>query len=372
MQLDKRIRSWGLPAAIAVAVVLWLFSGSPEEETTLPDTSALTAAETASDSVRVRTQSAESVTRTIVINGRTEAARSVTLAAETDGRIVSIAADRGANVASGELLIELDMRDREARLAMAEAMVRQREVENEARQSLKGESFVSEAQLAESEANLAAARAELERARLDLEFRQVRAPFDGALLERSVEVGDFVAVGDPIATFVDNRELVVSADLSEFDAAYVETGQVAEATLATGETLSGTIRYVAPVANESTRTFLVEMIVDNSDGSLRAGGTAELRLPAEKIEAHRVSPALLTLDDAGTVGVKIVDEDGIVRFAPADIALTTTEGVWIAGLPETTTFITVGQGYVDSGSTVNPVPEDDIPTALAVRDEDED
>ena len=61
-----------------------------------------------------------------------------------------------------------------------------------------------------------------------------RAPFAGALQTRAVEVGDFVKAGDPIATFVDNRTIIVSANVSEFDAGYVAVGQSAEAKLATG------------------------------------------------------------------------------------------------------------------------------------------
>jgi multidrug efflux system membrane fusion protein len=188
------------------------------------------------------------------------------------------------------------------------------------------------------------------------------------LQARSVEVGDFVKRGDPIATYVDNRTIIVSANLSEFDARYVEVGDQAEARLATGETVSGRIRYVAPVADEATRTYTVELEVANPGGALRAGGTAELRIPAESVLAHRVSPSLLTLDDAGNVGVKIVNDDGLVEFVVADVALSSSDGVWLAGLPQTATIITVGQGYVAAGARVTAVPESDAETAVARED----
>jgi len=371
-------RSWLISFGIAVAIGLWLLSGmlgTPGEDKDAPggaDSSAAGSPPSDSrNSVRVRTQSAEEIQRTIAVNGETAPARIVRLAAETDGRVVYIGAERGSNVDTGEVIVRLDQRDRQARLRQAEAMVTQREVEFDAREKLKSSSYVSEAQLKEAAAALEAARAELTRARLDLEFMTVRAPFDGALQARAVEVGDFVSIGDPIATFVDNRKIIVSADLSEFDARYVSVGQPAAATLATGETVRGRIRYVAPVADESTRTFNVELEVDNEDGDLRAGGTAELFIPAEKVLAHRISPALLTLDDAGNVGVKIVDEDGQVDFIVADIARATSDGVWVAGLPETATIITVGQGFVPEGAVVNAVPESDIDTAVAIKTEDE-
>ena len=301
------------------------------------------------------------------MNGKTAPARSVELAAETDGRVEYIGAARGASLQRGAVIARLDKRDREARLAQAEATVKQREVEYEGRARLKSASYVSEAQLQEAVALLQAARAELTRARLDLDYMTIDAPFDGALLSRVVEVGDFVKRGDPIAIYVDNLTIIVSANLSEFDARFVDVGDNAQATLATGETVRGRIRYVAPVADEATRTFTVELEVDNADGALRIGGTAELHIPAEEVFAHRIAPSLLTLDDAGNVGVKIINDAGLVEFVVADIVMSSNDSVWLAGLPQTATIITVGQGYVTNGSVVAAIPEANVNTTVAIR-----
>jgi multidrug efflux system membrane fusion protein len=369
----KRHKSWLMSGSIVILVVLWLASGQVSNDNPEPASRAepIAAVGAPKNAVRVRTQSAEEVMRTIVINGKTEPARIVELAAETDGRVEFIGAKRGASLERGDIIVRLDERDRSARLAQARALVRQREVEYEARERLKSESYVSEAQLQEAFALLETARADLTRAELDLEYMTVRAPFAGALQSRMVEIGDFVKRGDPIATYVDNRTIIVSANVSEFDAQAVEVGETAEARLATGEVVHGRIRYVAPVADEATRTFTVELEVENRDGQLRAGGTAELRVPAEVVLAHRISPSLLTLDDAGNVGVKIVNDQGEVEFVVADIALSSYDGVWLAGLPETATIITVGQGYVAPGSVVAAIPERDVETAVAIKDNEE-
>ena len=370
----EKHRSWFYSAGIAVLVAVWLLSGqfSDDSEADSGEIAAAAPLDNASKGrVRVRTQVAEEVTRTIVVNGKTAPARVVELSAETEGRIASIGAKRGANITAGTVIVRLDERDRSARLAEARAVVTQREVEYEARAKLKAESYVSEAQLQEGMALLEAARAELRRAELDLEYMVVRAPFDGAIQSRVAEVGDFLKVGDPIATFVDNRTIIVSASVSEFDAGAVKYGATAEAKLATGEKVTGKIRFISPVADEATRTFQVELEVDNSDGALRAGGTAELYIPAETIMAHRISPSLLTLDDAGNIGTKIIDDDGKVQFVVADIAQSSSNGVWVAGLPDSVTIITVGQGFVTTGSLVDAVPEDEIDTAVARKREGE-
>ena len=372
MDLGKfeKYRSWLYSAGIAILIAGWLLSGQfgNSDDTTDERSAAIAKTTIAPQSkVRVRTQIAEEVTRTIIVNGKTAPARVVELSAETDGRVESIGAKRGANIDRNTVIVRLDERDRSARLAQAEATVRQREVEYEARARLKVESYVSEAQLQEGVALLEAARAELTRARLDLDYMQVRAPFDGALQARAVEIGAFLKVGDPIATFVDNRTIIVSANVSEFDARFVHVGMTAKAILATGEDVYGKIRYVAPVADEATRTFTVELEVDNRDGAIRAGGTAELHIPAESILAHRISPSLLTLDDAGNIGLKIINDSGKVEFVVADIVLSAGDGIWVAGLPETVTIITVGQGFVTTGSIVAAIPESEIKTTVAKK-----
>jgi len=364
-----RHRSWFYSGGIAILIMGWLVSGSfGDDEMPADDTHANANSVAAPQSkVRVRTQTAEEIVRTIVVNGKTAPARIVELSAETDGRVEFIGAERGASVERGGTIVKLDERDRSARLAQAKATVKQREVEYEGRLKLQSASYVSEAQLQEAIAQLEAAKTELRRAELDLDYMAVRAPFNGALQSRVVEIGDFLKRGDPIATFVDNRTIIVAANVSEFDARHVAVGESAEARLATGEQVRGTIRYVAPVADDATRTFAVELEVDNTAGQLRAGGTAELFIPAETVYAHRVSPSLLTLDDAGNVGIKIINSDGAVEFVVADIALSTSNGVWLAGLPETATIITVGQGFVTSGAVVETVPEGDIETSVAIK-----
>lgn len=365
-----RYKSWLTSAGITVAIALWLASGQIGGGTKSYEAGRVAEPRAAErTSVRVRRQVAEEVTRNIVVNGRTAPARVVELNAETDGRVVGVGAERGERFDEGEVIVQLDERDRSARLAQAEATVKQRQLEFEARARLKSDSYVSEAQLQEADALLEAAKAELTRARLDIDYMSIRAPFDGALQERHVEVGDFVKLGDPVATIVDERTLIVRASIPEYEAHFVRKGGRGSAKLATGQTVDGSIRYIAPVADEATRTFLVELEVDNKNGDLRGGMTAELSIPAETIHAQKVSPSLLTLDDEGNLGIKTVNEAGIVEFHKADIAMSSSEGVWIAGLPYSATIITVGQGFVTEGSVVDAVPETEIDTAVAIKSE---
>lgn len=361
-------KPWLLALTAFALVSIWMASGLESEHTITSDTSQVAApGETGSAiKVQVETMYAEPITQFVSVYGRTAPTRTVTLSAETEGRVEKIYAQRGIPVKSGEIILELDMRDRQARVEQSRASVREHRTAYQAQISLQSEGYVSDTQLAETLAKLEAAKAELVRAELDLSNRFIRAPFDGILQDREVEVGDFVRSGDPVATFVDNMTLIVTGTLAEQEIANIKVGDEAKASLVTGQTVNGKVRYLSPVAEESTRTFKVEVEIDNMDGKLPAGVTAEMKLKSGEAIAQKISPALLTLDSSGKLGVFIVDEFQRAEFMPVTIERSETDGVWVSGLPESADVITVGQGYVSPGQQVETLRP---PTETAVAAE---
>jgi multidrug efflux system membrane fusion protein len=345
-----------IAAGLAVLVALWLLSGIIGKESDQAATQAAAPTTAGTMSVQFQSQVAQPVTRNLSVYGRTTPVRQVELKAETSGRVSELGARRGALARSGELLLKLDLRDRQARLDQARAGLNQQQAAYEGQLELKPQGYVSETQLAETLAKLEAARAELTRAELDLEYMHIRAPFDGMLQERTVEIGDYVRAGDPVATFVDNTQLIVTGSIAEQDAGFVRIGTVATAHLVTGEVVSGKIRYIAPVADEATRTFTVELELPNPAGKLPAGVTTEMRIPAGVVLAYLVSPSLLTLDAEGELGIKTVDADGKVVFNRISIAQSGSNGIWVTGLPDQADIIVVGQGYVSAGQSVKAIP----------------
>jgi multidrug efflux system membrane fusion protein len=345
---------WILAVLVLVLVALWMVSGLRTERELTTDTSQIKGPGDASEilKVQVSTVHAEPIARMINVYGRTAPARTVTISAETEGRVEKIGASRGVPVAAGAPILELDLRDRQAKIDQARASVVEHQTAYEAQSKLKTEGFVSDTQLAETLAKLEAAKAEQTRAQLDLQNRVIRAPFNGVLQERDVEIGDFVRSGDAVATFVDNTTLIVTGTLAEQELRGVKVGDEARAKLVTGHNVNGRIRYLSPVADESTRTFLIELEIDNSKGDMPAGVTAEMVLKGGETLAQKISPALLTLNSAGTLGVFIVDELDRAEFVPVTIERSETDGIWVSGLPETADVITVGQGYVTPGQQI--------------------
>ena len=354
----KRRRSLLIALTIAVGVSAWVWSGDPSGDASPPPIQETTALERQRDpEVRVAEIRSRPVSRTVVLNGRTEPARAVTLRAEIEGRIVAIGAERGARLAEGDEVVRIDPRALNARRREALALVKQREIEFDASKKLTAQNFQTQSALAAAEANLESARAAVARVEIDIANTRLRAPFAGRLDQRMVEIGDYVNEGNPIGRILEEDPIVVAGHVIQQERHHVEVGAPGQARLITGETVEGRVRYVASESDETTRTFRIELEVANPDGALVSGISAEIRLPLAATAAHRVSPALLALDDHGRLGVKGVNDAGVVEFHRAEILRAEAGGVWVVGLPDPIRVITVGQGFVRAGQKVSAVPE---------------
>jgi multidrug efflux system membrane fusion protein len=348
-------KSYLISGAITLGIVAWMGSGYlmhssrgsvPERPASEPARPVMT--------VQVSERQAEAVTRQLESQGQAEPNRQVTVRAETTGRVTEILATKGARVEAGDALVRIAMKDRQARLEQAKAAVAQREADYDAVKRLGNKGYQAATRVREAYAALQSARADLKSIREDIDNTVVRAPFAGVLNDRMVDVGDYLSPGDPVADVVDNNPLKVVVHIAQQDIAQVPEGAAAEVELATGQSLKGNVTFIAAAADSQTRTFRVEISLDNA-GQLPAGVSATVRIPLDTVKAHFLSPALLALDESGQLGAKTVKEDGRVAFYPVEVVRTEMNGVWVTGLPNTVNLITVGQGFVRAGETVKTV-----------------
>lgn len=358
-----RIRtSYLIAAGIVLAIAGWLASGQLDAGKAAPEPAGSAAGSDVArlPSVRVREMVAEPVELIVVVNAKTAPARAVTIRAETDGRVVGLGAERGASVEAGDLLVRIDARERAAMVEQAEAALRMRQIEHEAARQLGAKGFQAETKVAEAAADLEAARAALEQARIRLDQTEIRAPFAGVLETRPLELGDFVDVGDEVATVIDQDPFLVTGQVSETEVGRLAVGMAGSATLVTGPMVEGRLRYIGSRADPATRTFTLELEVPNEGGRFAAGVSTELRIAYDRALAHRVPASMLALSDQGVVGVKTVDSASQVVFHPIEIVRAEGDALWVTGLPERVRAITVGQGFVRAGDEVRPIAESQV------------
>jgi len=348
-----------MAAAVAAAAVLWILSGLFGGGDSPDMVAASGNPEQQLSDVRIRQSTAREHNKSLILFGRTEGERSVTLKAETAGKIIAIDLEKGASVAAGEIIARIALEERTSRLAEAEALVDQYAIAYKAAQELSEKQFRSRLKLAESKAQLETAKAGLESIRQDIAHTLIRAPFDGVLDRLPLEVGDYAAIGDEIAGIVDLDPILIAAEVTEVSALRLKKGTRAWSRPFDGDMLEGTVSYISKVASKTTRTFRVEVKFENPGAALSEGMTAELHLDMGSYSAHLVSPAVLTLSGEGVLGVKVVDAENIVVFYKVEIIDDTPDGVWLAGLPQQINLITIGQEFVRDGQRVRGQRQDD-------------
>lgn len=349
-------RSIVLATVIAAAAAGWILSGQFADQPAAAGTAVETPPPVA-ERVRVRvvTSTAANYVATVRVSGQTKSARSVVIRAETEGRVSKISAARGSVVEAGQVILELDEADRRAQLDRATARVTHRRIEYEAARTLTAKGFQAENKRAEALADLQNARAEEARIRVDLERTRIVAPFRAVLDQRPMEVGDYLKVGDTVATLVELDPLRAVVFVPEQQMTALAEGMPSTVRLSSGEESPAVITYTAAVAETATRTFRVEAEFANPDGRIGEGMTAELLIPLPSVRAHLLSPAAFLLDDQGKIGVMVVDGDDTARFRRIRILGSDSTGAWVGGLPDSARVITVGQQLVKDGEPVTPV-----------------
>ena len=342
------------PYIIAIALTLllfgWMWSGHAANPTDKSSTTTETV-EQALPQVRIASFSAQNVVKDLTLYGRTEPNRQATLGAEVSGKVVEILAKRGALVRQGDPIIRLEINDRQQQLSRAKALLAQREIEFNGAKKLSVQGFQGKVRLAEAEAALVDAKVSVSALALQIEKTTIRAPFNGILNERMVEVGDFLSIGDPVAQVSDINPIIVVGDVTEKDISHLNLAQVASARLVNYDDVPGKVRFISSVSNPPTNTFRIEVAIANPDLIYLAGLSAELSIPLEQTSAIKVTAAVLALNDAGELGIKTV-KDEHVEFTPIKVVKAEEDGVWLSGFTGDVDVITVGQGFVNPGDKV--------------------
>ena len=280
---------------LASFLVIWMVSGSMvKEENFEKNNSAL---DTLS-SVTIVNSKATNKSKILKSSGFTEADKFVQVRAEVSGRLIARPAQQGDYVEEGDLICQLYIAGREA-------------------------------------------------------YPKIVAPFSGYLETLRVEEGDFLNTGAVCAALIDPDPMLIVADIAEKDIAQVQLGSEAKAKLISGRYISGEVTFIASSADKNTRTFRVEISVDNKDRTIRDGVSAEIYIKGKEEAAHKISPAILSLNDQGKLGVRTVTADNRVEFKEINILEDTNSGMWVSGLGEEARIITLGQEYVFQGQTVN-------------------
>lgn len=314
--------------------------------------------------VDVTVAAADSLVETVPVVGALEPKRQAEVRSEVSGTVSEVAVTEWVPVRRGDVLARLDPRETGASLAMARAEVARaaaaasradRELERARR--LREAGLATQQMLDDAQTECEAARAAADAARAQQAYAQnradkavLRAPLDGVVALRAIDVGDYVEnMGSaPLFRVVDNSLLDLTVTVPAGRSSRLAVGQPISFTTEAvpGRTFTGTISHLNPTFNETSRTLQVIAEVPNPDGALRGGlfvsgqvtaGVRQgvLRLPREALQAWDVA--------AGKAEIYVIEQD-TARRRPVQVGATAD------GMVEITAGLAAGDKVVVRGA----------------------
>ena len=348
-------------------------------------------------SVVVVKSTAKTIDSAVILRGETAAARSVEVRSETSGQVVNEPLRKGKTISQGQILCSLDPGTRQASLAdavagLAEARARvpetrakldeakarltEAKINFNAATKLSEGGYASETRVASAKAAVRAAEAGIASAtagfdttrskiqsaeasvaiaKKEIDRISLKAPFAGILETDTAELGTLLQPGALCAKIIQLNPIKFVGFAPETELNRIVKGSDATAKIINGKEIQGKVTFISRSADQTTRTFRVEIEADNADLLISKGQTSEILIASDGTQAHLLPQSALTLNDDGALGVRTVDEASNVAFFKTDIIRDTVKGVWLKGLPEETNVIIIGQEYVTDGVKVQQV-----------------
>ena len=313
--------------------------------------------------VEVETLAVRSFTDVIRLTGVVLADREVTLAAEESGTVVQILADKGESVSRGQPLIELNDELLRVQRSEAEAQaVLAAEIWRRKKRLYEEERIGTEGEYLEARYTADQTRARLNLIEARLRRTVVRAPFDGLLDRRLVDVGSVVSPGQAVAHILDLEPLKVATGVPERYAADVGVGTRAVVAFeALADTCAAILTYVGAAVDGGHRTFPVELALERPVASAKPAMVAEVHLVRRVYPQVLVVPrqALVRTEDGFSAFVAIDGEAGpLAEVRPVTLGASGGDQVVVtSGLLPADRLIVVGQQQVANGDRLSIVSE---------------
>jgi membrane fusion protein (multidrug efflux system) len=296
--------------------------------------------------------------------GSLRAVRGAELSLEVPGVVETISFQSGDEVKAGQVLLTLRKEDEEARLQSLEATASLAQItyDRDVKQ-LKAQA-ISQAIVDNDEANLRNARAQVAVQKAILDKKTLRAPFDGKLGLRQVDLGQFLSAGTEIATLQSLDPIFIDFLLPQQAVAQITVGEKVRAKVDAfpGRTFEGKITAINPKIDTGSRNVQVRATVSNADQKLLPGMFATVELDTGTAQRLVTLPqTAVSYNPYGSL-VYIVDEkgqgpDGKPQLAARQVFVTTgaTRGDQVAivkGVSEGDTVVTSGQIKLRNGVPV--------------------
>lgn len=294
----------------------------------------------------------------IEVRGSVESRKNVMISAETAGRIEAIHVREGQEVAKGTLLMKLDADILENNLAELKTQLELAETVYMRQDNLWKQNIGTEIQYLEAKNNKESLERRISTLNSQLAQAYVRAPFSGVVDNVPVKVGEMAQPGLPLVRIVSQKDMYVSADVSEAYLGKLHTGDQVEAYFqAQDTTITTKITAVGKVINQENRTFEVEVsLPDNAQLGFQPNQVTVLTFVDYKNEAAFSVPSkIVQADEEGKYIYVVETKDGQPVAQKARITVGKTfsgETEIVSGLTGDEKIIEKGYRDVNAGAQV--------------------
>ena len=212
--------------------------------------------------------------------GTLAAVRSVTVAPQVAGRVTKIGFEAGAHIKAGDALVQLDDQTERADLEALKAQARLAELNLTRAKELLQRQAAAKATVDQQQAQLDEIRANIDKTEALIAYKLVKAPFEGVLGLRQIDLGQFLQAGTPVVTLTDLSRLYVNFTLPEQARRQVSVGQKVEITndAFPGRVFDAKVTAIEPQLNADMRAIKVQATMDNPDNLLLPGMFANLEV----------------------------------------------------------------------------------------------
>lgn len=164
-----------------------------------------------------------------------------------------------------------------------------------------------------AELQIAAAQGQLDSIQAQLDNTAIIAPISGVVSRKYIEVGEMAIAGSPVAEIVNTRGIEIELSLTEFDIGKIFIGQEAEVKLAAypDEKFIGKVYYVSSVADPVSKKFPVKIQLENTDGKIKAGMVADVKIITDRQKDVLVVPKLAVFKEEGVEKVYVVENSRV-------------------------------------------------------------
>jgi len=210
---------------------------------------------------------------TLNLIGTVEAVQGVTVSADLPGTVAKINFESGNYVHQGDILVELDTREERSEVAALEAQRDLAQVNFKRIQQLVNEGVFARTQYDQAIADQKATEAKLAEERATIERKTIRAPFSGVLGIRKVDLGQYLAAGNPIVPLQSLNPVYVNFGVPQQTAGHIRIGSSLNITADEfpGKVFTGRVTATDSVVDEATRNIQVQATLPNPTGKLRPG-----------------------------------------------------------------------------------------------------